>query len=108
MPSRIMISFMGNMITIFLLLLLCEKVSSRTNANDSQSKTQPTVSTSRKTEVHKSHQGQGHGIKVAKWDFKRVQMPFLISFWILLASLAKIGETFLTFGIVFITVQVYE
>lgn len=37
------------------------------------------------------HDKVSEGIKVAKWDFSRVQTPFVVCIWILLASIAKIG-----------------
>ena len=41
---------------------------------------------------HMPHSVIQEGIKVAKWDFKRVQTPFVVCIWILLASIAKIGK----------------
>jgi len=37
-----------------------------------------------------THKKSSEGIKVAKWDFARVQTPFVVCMWILLASIAKI------------------
>lgn len=37
------------------------------------------------------HEKSSNGIDVAKWDFTRVQTPFVVCIWILLASVAKIG-----------------
>lgn len=40
---------------------------------------------------HGGH-GHGHGYTVFHVDFERVQLPFIISLWIFVSSLAKIGE----------------
>jgi hypothetical protein len=38
------------------------------------------------------HGGHGHhGYEVFHVDFERVQLPFIISLWIFVSSLAKIG-----------------
>ena len=51
----------------------------------------------------KHHKKVYEGIKVAKWDFKRVQTPFVVCIWILLASVAKIGmkNAYLFFAVPF-------
>jgi hypothetical protein len=41
-----------------------------------------------KTEGH----GHGHKIKVAKFDFQNIATPFIVTVWVLLASLLKVGE----------------
>ena len=46
-----------------------------------------TAKPSHKKEDHK----KSEGIKVAKLDFNRVETPYVVCLWILLASLAKIG-----------------
>ena len=36
--------------------------------------------------------GEHHGYQVFHVEFERVQLPFIISLWIFVSSLAKIGE----------------
>ena len=52
------------------------------------------------TTSHKSHLKSNVGIKVAKWDFTRVQTPFTVCIWILLGSVAKMGMKMLCFLII--------
>jgi hypothetical protein len=37
-------------------------------------------------------EGHGHKIKVAKFDFQNIATPFIVTVWVLLASLLKVGE----------------
>lgn len=49
---------------------------------------------------HASDSGHHGGIHIFTAEFARVQTPFIISLWIICASLAKIGESiFLLFNI---------
>ena len=41
------------------------------------------------TEAHS--ESEGKKIKVAKFDFKYIATPFIVSVWVLLASLLKVG-----------------
>lgn len=45
-------------------------------------------------EAHSEAHGAGdhHGYQVFHVEFERVQLPFIISLWIFVSSLAKIGE----------------
>ena len=38
------------------------------------------------------HNKHGHGYQVFHFDFEEVKLPWIIFFWILLSSLAKIGK----------------
>ena len=39
------------------------------------------------------HQGGGHGIHVAKWNFEHVKEPLIITVAVLIAGLCKMGKT---------------
>ena len=41
------------------------------------------------TESHSN----GHKIKVAKFDFENIATPFIVTVWVLLASLLKVGKS---------------
>lgn len=49
---------------------------------------------------YKSHLRSNVGVKVAKWDFTRVQTPFVVCIWILIGSIAKIGMKMLYFFLI--------
>lgn len=44
-------------------------------------------------EGHGGHGDDHHGYTVFHVEFERVQLPFIISLWIFVSSLAKIGKT---------------
>ena len=40
------------------------------------------------------HNKHGNGYQVFHFDFEEVKLPWIISFWLLLASLSKIGKNY--------------
>lgn len=77
--------------SLLLLLVLCYAIccvvaaggTTNSHNNNSGNKTGSNATTS-----HSS------GIHIFKFDFKPVATPLVVCFWVLLASLAKIGEWF--------------
>ena len=42
--------------------------------------------------TEKETHSEGHKIKVAKFDFENIATPFIVTVWVLLASLLKVGK----------------
>jgi hypothetical protein len=83
LPAQCILSFMC------LTYIQCASSESTTN-DDSIKMTTPLHRTS--SAPHHSHRYQ-----VAKFDFENVSTPYIISLWIIIVGLAKIGESFFCF-----------
>lgn len=70
---------------------LCTVVQARPFFQDNPNYEGYTNSTSHGNQTKTEDHPAGHKIKVAKFDFKYIATPFIVTVWVLLASLLKVG-----------------
>lgn len=79
--------------TLFLVLFLSSSINgvlSRTQQDKAQQG--PLLVPDLPDESHKISSNESHRYKIVSFNFSHVEVPYVICLWILLASIAKIGE----------------